>query len=559
MRKAKKKIFVFGVILFCLVVLVYIVLYWNSSDEIEHVQLLLHISSEFSKFSDRDQQSNFFLQSHNFKSKPLLKFGSDFEYMKPNREVDEIEKPLSLNFPPISAEGKTMLKRYADRNNNIIVSVVDSDLLEFVLNFYETSLKVLAIRNFISICVSREVERSLLRYGYPCLFYDIEHLLVNGEGDFATATYYMRTNIKTLVGLQVLEFGFNVLLIDLDVLLFKNPFDYFTCASCDIHVQMDRVMWNSGFVYAKSNSRSVALYRYAWKFYSQYQKSHDQAYFAMALRLLLANSSITVQELSPELFPCGMYYFETDRRTFNNIPVCNNCVMVHNNYLGSQVAKIYRFRENLLWNTDHDGYYSDVGNKYIIYENFLYHGDKTLSYELDALKSAMAIGQITGRIVILPAFHCCSCKTGRCAHWKHRCSLLSILRVKNFDEVFKNRYREHSFLSNTKVPFSVMQSKSQLLFINSSDAHAVLKSLSTTDVHWHTFNPENMEKGATEEELSNWLQPMSNITLLRFHSLYRAFHRFKMPAHDNQFRIDVEFAFECASYQQWSKNLEQEI
>ena len=62
--------------------------------------------------------------------------------------------------------------------------------------------------------------------------------------DFGTDEYFHTSNAKTAVVLDVLKRGYAVLMIDPDIILFKNPFPYFNCTSCDVHFQMDRDMYN---------------------------------------------------------------------------------------------------------------------------------------------------------------------------------------------------------------------------------------------------------------------------------------------------------------------------
>jgi len=62
--------------------------------------------------------------------------------------------------------------------------------------------------------------------------------------DFGTVDYFHKSNAKTAVVLDVLKRGCAVLIIDADVILFKDPFPYFNCTSCDVHFQMDRDMYN---------------------------------------------------------------------------------------------------------------------------------------------------------------------------------------------------------------------------------------------------------------------------------------------------------------------------
>lgn len=62
--------------------------------------------------------------------------------------------------------------------------------------------------------------------------------------DFGTVGYFHKSNAKTSVVLDILKLGYAVLIVDADVVLFKNPFPYFNCTSCDAHFQMDRDMYN---------------------------------------------------------------------------------------------------------------------------------------------------------------------------------------------------------------------------------------------------------------------------------------------------------------------------
>lgn len=62
--------------------------------------------------------------------------------------------------------------------------------------------------------------------------------------------------MKTMAVIHVLRSGYNVLLTDVDVVFFKNPFDSFTCKGCDIHIQREEKSIksherNSGFMLDK--------------------------------------------------------------------------------------------------------------------------------------------------------------------------------------------------------------------------------------------------------------------------------------------------------------------
>jgi len=98
------------------------------------------------------------------------------------------------------------------------------------------------------------------------------------------------------------------------------------------------------------------------------------------------------------------------------------------------------------------GYYSSKSTRYLVYDNPAQdkqskNGKVTSQRQLEALKTALAIGRILGRIVILPRFHC-----------PGACPLNSLIAITVFDSQFKEKYRESSFLSHPKVPVEVRES-----------------------------------------------------------------------------------------------------
>lgn len=100
----------------------------------------------------------------------------------------------------------------------------------------------------------------------------------------------------------------------------------------------------SGFAFIRPTAASIRLYETAWQLYLKYHRAHDQAYMNSAINRLNGESKraavVQIQSLSRNMFPCGIYYFEHEHRAFENKPACPECVMVHNNYLGSIAAKV---------------------------------------------------------------------------------------------------------------------------------------------------------------------------------------------------------------------------
>jgi len=56
-------------------------------------------------------------------------------------------------------------------------------------------------------------------------------------------------------------------------------------------------------------------------------------------------------------YVCGLDYFEKGNRVFPSKEQCTDCVVVHNNWIVSREAKIYRFKEHFMWMYDKDSYY----------------------------------------------------------------------------------------------------------------------------------------------------------------------------------------------------------
>jgi len=125
---------------------------------------------------------------------------------------------------------------------------------------------------------------------------------------------------------------------------------------------------------------------------------------------------------------------------------------------------VYRFKENLMWMYDeNESYYGSVTNAYLTYDNtpttcqLLPPGMKANSSavsrdELSALRTALAIGQVLNRIVILPRFHCGPKYT--------EYPLSFLLNTVDFDSTFQDRYQESTFLLHPKVPASIKSSRS---------------------------------------------------------------------------------------------------
>ena len=479
--------------------------------------------------------------------RPLTKLP---KLLDPKYNAEKIKRITSGSF-------ETTLASYADAKKRIILAVVDEGYSSFALNFYKLSIQRQKLTNFLFIALDKASADLFKQNDLPFWKFPFLEFLKkpSRKGNFGSSNFNYKTNMKTAVMIQALSADFKVLMVDVDVIFFKDPLPFLHCHNCSLLVQQDRFLYNSGFVFAKSTPYSRQVYELAWNFFLKFQKSHDQSYFNMAIRHLKDKKKMfELQVLPKEQFPCGLFYFENVHRPFGNRPSCLDCVLVHNNYMGSKPAKLYRQKEALMWVVDQDGYYSNTSAKYLTYEN-PFEFEDTQNVELETLKSAMILATKLKRLLILPAFHCCSCSLRKhCSYYTHRCSLLSVLRVSSFDRTFERQYREHSFLNNPLVPSNVKNSASPLILVNSSiyEHHAMNSSKLLL------YPSHNLTHQPSLNDVSQWLQQYHHYSILNFHSLYNT--KFHERVADDDFKIrhvllTMKNAFECAEYEQWEKDV----
>ncbi len=245
-------------------------------------------------------------------------------------------------------------------------------------------------------------------------------------------------------------------------------------------------------------------------------KFYHQVIINDVFKDLQEQKKMDLVNLPQKEWPSGRMYFE---RRVNDI---GDVVLVHNNWLVGIAAKVYRFKEHLMWVSDQDRYYSDPHRKYLTYDNPVTFSRLTKKEETLALHNALAISMLLNRTLILPAaFHCRKLRV---------CSAAGFLKMDRFHKAVKGLYRESSFLRNPRTPGDL--SRSPLVLIQSD---FVARKLSITD-EVQLFQPHDAAEGATLEELEDWLSPFADCRVLRFHSLYRAFSGFpKNSALDSTF------------------------
>jgi len=200
-------------------------------------------------------------------------------------------------------------------------------------------------------------------------------------------------------------------------------------------------------------------------------------------KLKALNATFSVKALNEHSFLSGRAYFEIGGRL---LPKKNDCdpskttrcpIVVHNNWIVSKNAKIYRFREHLMWLYDGDNrYYSDTTRSYFTYTNYNSTAASAAGSQVAALKTALAFGHVLKRVVILPTFIC--------GNGARRCPLNSLIRIRLLDSYFKDQFRESSFMRHPKVPDVVKRSQ--------YDGEAALRRTNSTSNGTRTISSQRL-------------------------------------------------------------------
>lgn len=266
---------------------------------------------------------------------------------------------------------------------------------------------------------------------------------------------------------------------------------------------------------------------------------------------------------------CGVEYFERGDRLFPSN--CSDCVVVHNNWIVSREAKVYRFKEHLMWHYDKEAYYTNLAQGYLTYANPVIWSNESASVqeELEALRAALAYGALLNRVVILPRFHCLPAVTKAKPKRDKKggpvtqatppqlpdreCPLNSILNITAFDAMFVDRYRESSFLLHPLVSDEVKRDLSVPYLVSTGPTADLWDQLNFTvdsaDVHIVTSLAGASAKALTADDVQQSLL-MDKKRVLRFHSLYRATPEFKNMREQEAFNAKVKAAFQQSTYRQ---------
>ncbi len=232
---------------------------------------------------------------------------------------------------------------------------------------------------------------------------------INRSKNITSLTEVM--NIRTDMILEALQTGYTVLHSDIDVVFLQNPMPLLNEVPPEVDVAplWDESAYNAGFLLVHPTANAIWIYNCSRYLTKKNSKLDDQTALNRAIRENIRSHKGVVKKLDGRYFLNGKAYFEDTRRMFAGDNSCGECVVVHNNWIVSEEAKIYGFKEHHMWAVDGPNlYHSDPLRKYIIYGKPALLGrgnDLVKNDEKDSLINALAIGIILNRTVILAPFH----------------------------------------------------------------------------------------------------------------------------------------------------------
>ena len=453
---------------------------------------------------------------------------------------------------------KTLQSR-ANKDKLIILSFVDISFVEMAINLYDFSLRPLNIRNYIFVCTDEKAYVALERRGIYSFLYP--HNLDKEPSTFGTRQFMLKTRIKIKITTAAVMLGFRVLLTDVDVVFVRNPIAHLP-ADIDLAIQDDMIkvniiqymvandlidqnfgalgqdfgkpeFWdilNTGFMVVSPTYGGVEMMQRTLSLVMDILVI-DQPALNVVVKDMLYKKSLTMVKLSRNKFPCGKAYFENRELLYPEDSKHRNInaqtVIVHNNHYHTKYGKIHRFKENGLWSYDVNKYYTNKKSLYIMYKQPLDSASKNLKQQKYSLMTALTLGHLLGRIVILPKFNCHGCKNESCEQRKLKqspdhCTFNAHFYLEAFNKYFKNKYRESVFLNNTKVPDMIKKSISPQIHIVDNQSERYNKDLTAFKNDWSniTVHVKNAKKVLSSEVMNLFGKGrLSEYSVLNFHSL----------------------------------------
>ena len=449
----------------------------------------------------------------------------------PDADMDEIARLV---------EGVAVCTR-ASNVKTVIVTVVDVGFSDMIDTFVHFLINKSKLRNILFVTLDERTHRALLKRHLASYFTNelgklgLSHSALNSVG------WKRKGHLKFKIATIIVNLGYSVLLSDMDVTYFKNPFGYMKCRHCDIELQRDfdtkNSSFNAGLIFFKAteNTRRFLNEFHTHLFY--HSDSWDQSQLNKQLPLARRKYNLTYEGLPFAQFITARVVKEDDSLYYDPIDaILNRTVAMHHLYL-AYPGKVHRMKEFGLWMNDKGRYYTDPDRRYISYDNPL---PNLATLQWAALQNAFKLAKVLNRTLILPKFACLKQRLCKAVHYvasgdssRCHCSIIHVLQdvkrsmaqtlFNHFAYQRKGLYRERTFLSHPLVPASVKQSLSPLFTIKTDVSQFHTRDLSLAPDDSLIFTPENCSIGPSAGEIRKWFAPYSKISVIRLRFLYGTF------------------------------------
>ena len=181
-----------------------------------------------------------------------------------------------------------------------------------------------------------------------------------GQTQFRSEGYNIKTFYKTEAILEALRAGVSVFFVDSDCVFLKNLLSYLkTFRDCDLATtqELNGKVHNSGLYLAHPNPSTIELHKRKIKMQEKNPNRSNQQILNYVTKHFMKNS-LNITQLGKNKFYDGREYFYQDNPyhccSFPYDECCprTEAMIQHNNIAFTLGVKIYRFREQLMWEVD---------------------------------------------------------------------------------------------------------------------------------------------------------------------------------------------------------------
>ena len=502
---------------------------------------------------------------------------------RPLQAVFDADPPPRLPSPPTrsgSASGSahrsppTMnlepLRRRAGVEKLALVAFVAGTRYRDLLRNFLLHLHRAAVHNYALVSLDTASTKHLEQAGEPVVDASaLVQLSVDGSDEFGSAAFFAVNGARYGALLSMLEAGYSLFVLDLDVAVLQDPLQWVrtlssaasldqkeAAASHDLLIQSDardgvsalehdpdlvtrrlgmkgRAGWayaNGGVFFCRATTSTVALFRGLWAELSAARTPPNEQ--DMLNRALATATDMRWALLPAGLFPNGFVFF------YRSVIAPGGPVLVHANWVNGVAEKIYHLREGGLWALPPPPELAD--RRFLSYGDGIDHGSggiASICAHRRALRDALAIARALGRTLIVPQLPLLPGKSAP------KSQVLSHF----FDySAFARQFPEHATRgqivqgrptdaqTTVRVHLDVMRG-------DDPPRGSGFQTISTV------ANNRGSQAGGTDRDIRRWLEPYREARVLHLWTPYRRFSgRLAKPADQKDFAARVHHGLQLA-------------